>query len=223
MGSMSTRDWTTRASAAGAPVLFVVDADPQARTVTESALARRFGADYQVVTADAPQAGLDALARLAAPRRPGGAAGGGPAPARHGRRGVPGAGAPAAPRREPGPACGDGPLPHSYPLHRAGDAAAGDRARPDRLLGREGMGHPRRVAVPAGAGGAQRLDDGPRAEACGLPHRGGAMVVAQPHPAGRVDPQWSPLRVPSRRLRERTTADPRLRDRRAATSRGHPP
>ena len=62
---MSTRDWTTRASAAGAPVLFVVDADPQARTVTESALARRFGADYQVVTADAPQAGLDTLARLA--------------------------------------------------------------------------------------------------------------------------------------------------------------
>ena len=63
---MSTGDWTTRASAAGAPVLFVVDADPQARAVTESALARRFGADYQVVTADAPQAGLDALARLAA-------------------------------------------------------------------------------------------------------------------------------------------------------------
>ena len=62
---MGTGDWTTRASAAGAPVLFVVDADPQARAVTESALARRFGADYQVVTADAPQAGLDALARLA--------------------------------------------------------------------------------------------------------------------------------------------------------------
>ena len=62
---MGTRDWTTRASAAGAPVLFVVDADPQARAVTESALARRFETDYQVVTADAPHAGLDTLARLA--------------------------------------------------------------------------------------------------------------------------------------------------------------
>src|SRR4029450_4688262 len=62
---MGTVDWTSRASASGAPVLFVVDADPQARAVTESALARRFGTDYQVVTADAPHAGLDALARLA--------------------------------------------------------------------------------------------------------------------------------------------------------------
>ena len=98
---MSTRDWTTRASAAGAPVLFVVDADPQARTVTESALARRFGADYQVVTADVPSRSRR-VGAAGRPRRPGGAAGGGPAPARHGRRGVPGAGSPAAPRREPG-------------------------------------------------------------------------------------------------------------------------
>jgi thioredoxin reductase (NADPH) len=49
----------------GSPVLFIVDADPEARAVTESALARRFGADYRVLTADAPQAGLDTLARLA--------------------------------------------------------------------------------------------------------------------------------------------------------------
>jgi thioredoxin reductase (NADPH) len=62
---MTTDDGTTHAAAPGAPVLLVVDADPEARAVTESALARRFGPDYRVVAADAPQAGLDMLERLA--------------------------------------------------------------------------------------------------------------------------------------------------------------
>jgi thioredoxin reductase (NADPH) len=54
------------APAPGNPVLFVVDADPQGRAVTESALARRFGPDYRVLAADAPRGGLEALERLAA-------------------------------------------------------------------------------------------------------------------------------------------------------------
>jgi thioredoxin reductase (NADPH) len=62
---MTTHDATTDAVVPGAPVLFIVDADLQARAVAESALARRFGADYRVLTADAPQPGLDALERLA--------------------------------------------------------------------------------------------------------------------------------------------------------------
>jgi thioredoxin reductase (NADPH) len=62
---MTTRDRTTHAAVPGSPVLFVVDADPQARAATSSALARRFGPDYRVLTADAAQAGLDALEGLA--------------------------------------------------------------------------------------------------------------------------------------------------------------
>ena len=50
---------------AARPVLFVVDADGEARAATESALIRRFGADYRVLTADSGEAGLDALQRLA--------------------------------------------------------------------------------------------------------------------------------------------------------------
>ena len=50
---------------AARPVLFVVDADGEARAATESALVRRFGADYRVLTADSEEAGLDALRRLA--------------------------------------------------------------------------------------------------------------------------------------------------------------
>ena len=49
----------------GPPVLFIVDADREARVATESALLRRFAPDYRVLTADSAQAGLDALARLA--------------------------------------------------------------------------------------------------------------------------------------------------------------
>jgi thioredoxin reductase (NADPH) len=55
----------THAVVPGAPVLLVVDADAAARAATASALARRFGHDYRVVTADAPEAGLDTLERLA--------------------------------------------------------------------------------------------------------------------------------------------------------------
>ena len=47
------------------PVLLVVDGEHEARVVTESALARRFGSDYRVLTADSPGAGLDVLEQLA--------------------------------------------------------------------------------------------------------------------------------------------------------------
>ncbi|MDP9246709.1 MAG: fused response regulator/thioredoxin-disulfide reductase, partial [Candidatus Dormibacteraeota bacterium] len=47
------------------PVLFIVDADQEARLVTESALVRRFGADYRVLASGTPQGGLDGLERLA--------------------------------------------------------------------------------------------------------------------------------------------------------------
>jgi thioredoxin reductase (NADPH) len=62
---MTTHDGTTDAATHVPPALVIVDADPQARAVTESALARRFAPDYRVVTADAPQVGLDTLERLA--------------------------------------------------------------------------------------------------------------------------------------------------------------
>jgi thioredoxin reductase (NADPH) len=48
-----------------APVVFVADADPAARRVTESALLRRFAPDYWVVTADSHAAGLETLDGLA--------------------------------------------------------------------------------------------------------------------------------------------------------------
>ena len=44
-----------RGAAPGSPVLFIVDADPQARVVVESALARRFGPDYRVLAAGTPR------------------------------------------------------------------------------------------------------------------------------------------------------------------------
>jgi thioredoxin reductase (NADPH) len=56
----------TTIQAPGKPVLFLADADPQARAVTESALAHRFGPDYQVLAPDTPRGGLGALERLAA-------------------------------------------------------------------------------------------------------------------------------------------------------------
>ena len=49
---------------AGAPFLVVVDADLQARGITESALLRRFGSDYQVLGVGTAKEGLDALERL---------------------------------------------------------------------------------------------------------------------------------------------------------------
>jgi thioredoxin reductase (NADPH) len=62
---MTIHDGTTGAAAPGLPALLIVDADAQARAATESALARRFGADYHILTADSPQAGLDLLEGLA--------------------------------------------------------------------------------------------------------------------------------------------------------------
>ena len=59
-----TLDEPAKATAAR-PVLFVVDADPDARARTESALTRRFGPDYRVESADSPPGGLIALKRLA--------------------------------------------------------------------------------------------------------------------------------------------------------------
>ena len=62
---MTADDGIARAAAPGSPVLFIVDADPQARVVAESALARRFGPDYRVLAAGTPQDALTALQRLA--------------------------------------------------------------------------------------------------------------------------------------------------------------
>lgn len=54
------------APALGNPVLVLVDADPQARAATESALTRRFGSDYRILATDTPRGGLEALKRLSA-------------------------------------------------------------------------------------------------------------------------------------------------------------
>lgn len=62
---MSTDDANARATAPGSPVLFIADGDPEARAVTESALARRFGSDYRVLAADTAHGGLVALQSLA--------------------------------------------------------------------------------------------------------------------------------------------------------------
>jgi thioredoxin reductase (NADPH) len=50
----------------GPPALLVVDADDEARENVASALIRRFGADYQVKTADSAASGLRSLDQLAA-------------------------------------------------------------------------------------------------------------------------------------------------------------
>src|SRR3712207_3527924 len=62
---MTKHDETPDEATLGLPVLFIVDADQEARVATESALLRRFALDYRVLTADSPEAGLDALERLA--------------------------------------------------------------------------------------------------------------------------------------------------------------
>jgi thioredoxin reductase (NADPH) len=62
---MDTPERSRRLTASRAPVVFVADGDVQARDVVESALARRFGADYRVVTAGSAVDGLEALQRLA--------------------------------------------------------------------------------------------------------------------------------------------------------------
>ena len=53
------------AAAHGPPVVFVVDADQEALSATEIVLARRFGADYRVLTANSAATGIDVLERLA--------------------------------------------------------------------------------------------------------------------------------------------------------------
>jgi thioredoxin reductase (NADPH) len=53
------------AAPAVCPVVFVVDADPQARALTESALGRRFGPDYSVQSAGSASDGLASLERMA--------------------------------------------------------------------------------------------------------------------------------------------------------------
>ena len=58
------RDDEPAEAAVACPVLFLVDADPQARARTESALVRRFGLDYTVESADSASAGLAVLERL---------------------------------------------------------------------------------------------------------------------------------------------------------------
>jgi thioredoxin reductase (NADPH) len=62
---MDSPDGSGHVAASRAPVLFVVDGDLRAREVLESALVRRFGADYRVVTAGTAADGLRALERLA--------------------------------------------------------------------------------------------------------------------------------------------------------------
>ena len=47
------------------PVVFLVDADPEARATMEAVLRRRFSPDYRVESIDSAQAGLHALDRLA--------------------------------------------------------------------------------------------------------------------------------------------------------------
>jgi thioredoxin reductase (NADPH) len=60
-----TTQYEGRMAEVDSPVLFIVDADQEARLVTESALVRRFGADYRVLASGTPQGGLDGLERLA--------------------------------------------------------------------------------------------------------------------------------------------------------------
>src|SRR5690242_1600019 len=56
---------TPEEAAPGRPVLVIVDADHQARAAIESALLRRFGADYGVMAADSAEVGEITLERLA--------------------------------------------------------------------------------------------------------------------------------------------------------------
>jgi thioredoxin reductase (NADPH) len=62
---MSTPGPITPASTLQPPILFVVDADDEARDVMRTALLRRFGVDYRIVTAESAQDGLATLQRIA--------------------------------------------------------------------------------------------------------------------------------------------------------------
>lgn len=62
---MAVDQEAAHAAVPGSPVLFVVDADPQARGTAEAALVRRFGRDYRVLVAATPEDALSDLQRLA--------------------------------------------------------------------------------------------------------------------------------------------------------------
>ncbi|HZG68164.1 MAG TPA: hypothetical protein VEZ12_15575 [Herpetosiphonaceae bacterium] len=62
---MPEHDETPTGAAPGLPVLFIVDADPEARAATEAVLLRRFAADYRILTASSPEAALATMAELA--------------------------------------------------------------------------------------------------------------------------------------------------------------
>jgi thioredoxin reductase (NADPH) len=62
---MTTHDALPDGTELGHPVLLIVDADREARIATESALLRRFAADYHILAADSPETGLETLERLA--------------------------------------------------------------------------------------------------------------------------------------------------------------
>jgi thioredoxin reductase (NADPH) len=152
-------------------LLVVVDADRQALTTTETALVRRFEPDYRVVTAGSPAAGLATLEQLASSDED--------------------VALIAADLRLPG-MDGVAFLERAQALHRhAGRVLllTMDRyhtripftelATPQRAtaLGRidfldcQRVGEPGGVAVSAGAGGAERVDDHPPAPSCGVSHR----------------------------------------------------
>ena len=141
-----------------APVLLIVGGDPKDVATTASALDRRFGSDYRVLTADSAAAGLAELELLADRSEQ--------------------VALVAADLHLPDDWTGSQLLeraaglhrgiarvllfdmdrpPHANSLHRAARAAAGERARADRLLDGEGLGQSRGVALPPGAGGPQRL------------------------------------------------------------------
>lgn len=56
---------TSHGSERHLPVLFVADADQQARAAIETALTRRFGADFRVVSAGSAELGIETLEQLA--------------------------------------------------------------------------------------------------------------------------------------------------------------
>ena len=56
---------TPEGASPGGPVLLIVDADHQASATLETALLRRFGADYRVLLAESAESGLATLERLA--------------------------------------------------------------------------------------------------------------------------------------------------------------
>jgi len=180
LGVTTTNSQRALEQAPDAPVLLVVDADREAREATEAALVRRFGADYRVLTADSPDAGLATLARLA----------------EAGDR----VALVAADLHVPGMG-GIEFLEQAYRLHREATRVllvAMDRygtripfthldvLQRATALGRidfwlvKGMGHSGGMAVPAGAGGAHGVDDGTRPAPPRLPDRRRAVGSAQP-------------------------------------------